>query len=380
MELQRIPMAPNPEFDLALNKTKIALMSKADSAFFASIAFSFRHHGDDTVPTACTNGKWVKYNPTWFLSLNPEERLFLMIHEVMHPAYLHLLRKADRDAQVWNMACDYVINLMLVERGFKMPSCGLLDHRFAGMHAEQVYKILMDEAQPPPPGMIYDLVDPDETDEKVIKREIEDILVRASIRSKQEKDNAGTIPGDIQILLDKLTNPKLPWNVILRKYLNGFSKNDYSFRRLNRRFFPQYYIPSLYSESLETVSVAVDTSGSVSQEDFQVFVSEIGSIFRMMKPRVINTVQFDTRIKSVDKVRSFSELLKVKFVGRGGTSIGPVIEWVNGNPCQVLIVFTDGYFGWPAIDTKTPVIWMIHNNPDFVAPFGKVIHYEINNP
>ena len=157
-------MASNPEFDKALNKTKIALMQRPDSAFFASIAFSFRHMGDDRVSTACTNGKWVRYNPTWFMSLNPEERLFLMIHEVMHPAYLHLLRLGDRIHSIWNMACDYFINLMLVERGFTMPKIGLLDHRFAGMGAEQVYKILIDEGAQAPGNMIYDLETPEDGD------------------------------------------------------------------------------------------------------------------------------------------------------------------------------------------------------------------------
>lgn len=371
-------MATNPEFDKALNKTKIALMQRADSAFFASLAFSFRHVMDDTISTACTDGKLVRYSPKFFMELDAEERLFLFIHEAMHPAYLHLQRKADRIHGIWNMACDYVINLILVERGFKMPKCGLLDHRFAGMHAEQVYKILIDENTQVPQDMVLDLSESADPDPATAKAAMNEILIRAAIRSKQEKDKPGTIPGEIQIYLDKLLNPKLPWNVILRKFLNGFSRNDYSFRKVNRRYFPQYYIPRLYSESLDSITVAVDTSGSVSDTDFAAFVSEIGAIFRMMMPKEIKLVQFDTRIKSVNKARSFSELKQVKFVGRGGTSIGPVINWANDNPSQVLLVFTDGEFYWPAGATcKMPVIWLIHNKPDFQAPFGKVIHYTL---
>jgi hypothetical protein len=40
-------------------------------------------------------------------------------------------------------------------------------------------------------------------------------------------------------------------------------------------------------------------------------------------------------------------------------------------------MFTDGEFRFPEIETKSNVLWMIHNNPGFEAPYGKVIHYEL---
>lgn len=354
-------------------------MGTLDAAFFTHLCFSLIHRFDDNMPTAGTNGKEIIWGTKFFMEmLDNEERVFLMLHETLHVALLHMVRMPkgwchDR----WNIACDHVINLILIERGFKMPRKvpGHADKQYTGMHAEAVYRLLPDN--PGKPSM-SDLLDPGEgTDLDVLQKDIQDIVIRASIQSKMSGDKPGTIPGDIQIYLDQLLNPKLPWQRILQKYLNTFQKNDYTFRKPNRRFFPRYHLPSLYGEKLGSFAVAVDTSGSVSDADFKVFVSELAGILRMMKPEEISLVQFDTNIKSVDKIKSIKDLMKCKFTGRGGTQINPVLEWANKNKPQLILIFSDGGFRFYETSTKTETLWLIHNNPKWEAPFGKVIHYQV---
>ena len=367
--------------NVALNKAKIALMGRPDSAFFTTLAFSLIHEFSDKVPTAATNGKRIQYNPEFFMSLSHDERVFLILHEAMHCAYLHMERKGDRDHRKFNIAADHVINLQLIERGFAMPKDGLADPQYKELSTEEVYNLL--PTTPPGQGMGgfgEDLQAPDDTSAEAaeaLANDIQDILVRASIQSKMANDKPGTIPGEIQIFLDRLLNPKLPWNRILQKYLQAFAKNDYSFRTPNRRFFPQFHLPRLYDENLMNITVAVDTSGSVSDHEFNRFVTETHSILRMMKPEKITVIQFDTEIKSVSEVRNVRELMSIQFTGRGGTLINPVLEWANKNKPQLLLVFTDGYFRFYDQETKVNTLWLIHENPKFVAPFGKTIHYEI---
>lgn len=364
---------------LALQKAKIALMSKADSAFFTTLAFSLQHQFNDKIPTARTNGKVIQYNPTFFNKLSPEERVFLMLHEAMHCAYLHTIRRGNREAGRFNIACDHVINLQLVERGFKMPSVGICDRRYTGLSAEEIYNLLPVDATKG--GMSDDLEEgsggDNEEEHEVLTKEIEDILVRAAMQSKSSGDKAGTIPGEIQIFLDKLLNPKLPWQRILQKYLHNKAKNDYSFKKFNRRFFPTHYLPSLYSTNLCDLAIAIDTSGSVSDEEFTFFVSEIHSILKMMKPDKITLLQFDTKLYNIVQIRDVNQLLQTKFYGRGGTDVSPVIEWAEINKPQVLLIFTDGEFYPTPPKTKQDVVWLIHNNKQFQQPFGKTIHYEI---
>lgn len=361
--------------DLALSKAKITLMGRIDSAFFTTIVFSLIHEWNDKIPTADTNGKVIRYNPKFFLSLSPAEQVFVLVHEAMHVAYMHMLRLMGRDPARWNCAADYVINLQLVDRGFQMPANCLLDRAYADMSAEQVYDLLPIPPKNPMPDLVYGSGD---TDEK-LTQDIQDILVRASVQSKLSGDRPGTIPGDIEIFLDKFLNPKLSWQRILQKYLNTFAKNDYSFKNPSRRFFPKYHMPSLHGVKLMDMVIAVDTSGSVSDHDFLVFISEVASIFRMMKPDNITLIQFDTAIKSVDKVKNINELSNLKFTGRGGTHVGQVFEWAEKNRPQLLMVFSDGEFSFSNITAPRGVetLWVIHNNKRFKPPFGKVIEYTI---
>lgn len=359
----------------ALSKAKIQLMARPDSVFFTTLCFSLKTAFKEDIKTAATNGKSIYFNPQFFMDLTPDERVFLLLHETLHVAYLHMLRKGNFDHQKWNIACDHVINLQLIERGFSMPKQGLADPIYTGMNAEQVYALLPENPEPPP---MDDLMSP-EGDSEELSGEIQDSLIRAAMQSKMANESIGAIPGDIEIFLNKLLNPKLPWHRILKKEFNAFAKDDYSFQRPNRRFLPDHYLPSLYSKKLIDFAVAIDVSGSVSDADFNTFISETAAIIKQMKPDKVTVIQFDTELKSVDVVKNIRELKDITFTGRGGTRIDPVIAWVNENKVQLLLIFTDGYFRSPKTTTKVKTIWLIHENPKFTAPFGRVIHYDIKS-
>lgn len=359
--------------ELALSKAKIRLMSRPDTTFFTTVLFSLRIMFDDRVPTACTNGKWIKIGTKFFMELNPEEQLFLLVHEALHVAYMHMMRLSGRDMRKWNWACDYVINLHLVERGFKIPSVGLLDHKYKGMRAEQIYDLLPND---PPPELMEDLVESDE-DHEAIERDIQDILIRASMQAKMAGDKPGTIPGEIEIFLQKLLNPKLPWDKLMRKWLQKFAKTDYSWRKPNRRFFPKFHLPSLHGVKMINAAIAVDTSGSVTDEEFHRAVSETYGMINLLRPEKVTFIQFDTNIKSVDEIKTAGDMMNIKFTGRGGTLIEPVLEWANAEKPELLLVFSDGGFSFYDVETRVPVLWLIYNNGRFNAPFGKVVHYEV---
>lgn len=358
----------------ALDKAKISLMNRPDSVFFSTICFSLKHIWDTSIPTAATNGLRILFNPPFFMSLSPEERVFLLLHETMHVAFLHMDRLSTRDHKKWNVAADHVINLMLIKRGYKMPKIGLADPMYADMSTEQVYAIL--------PDLTNETVDldiqPSDLPPEEIKNIIEDIIVRASINSKMQGDKEGTIPGEIEIFLNGLLKPKLPWQRILQKNIQALFKDNYTFKKPNRRYFPEYYLPSLTGERLMDLSIALDISGSVTDDEFHRFVSEVAHILKMLQPEKITLVQFENRITSVTTIKNLKELREVKFMGRGGTKIDPVINWANENKPRMLLVFSDGDFRFSRLDSKIPFTWLIYDNESFSAPFGKVIHYTMD--
>ena len=359
----------------AMDRAKIELMSKPDTVFFITICFALRQLWDTTIKTACTNGKCIKYNPAFFMSLSLEERVFLVLHETLHVAFMHMCRLKGRNPQKWNMAADYVINDLLILRGFKMPSGGLHDLQYRGMSAEQVYDLIPDSQVPK--DFDIDLDSDESEDQDKLNESIQDIVVRAAIQSKIAGDKAGTIPGDIQVYIDRLLTPKLPAKVILARYMNSMAKEDYSWRKPNRRYFPKMIMPTLYSEAMDEIAIAVDISGSVSDADFKRYISEIDPILRHLKPKKLHLIQFDNVIKSVDVLITAADLAKVNFHGRGGTDINPVMEWVNKNKPKVILIFSDGYFNHVPDAPASPVVWLINNNPTFTAPYGKVITYDV---
>lgn len=363
-----------PEIQKAYDKAKIGLMAKPDTAFFTTIVFSLKLLWDWLLPTAATDGSSIRINPNFFMSLDLDERIFLLVHESMHVALLHMTRLGDKQHKKWNIACDHYINLMLIERGFKMPKNGLADRQYKGLSSDEIYALLPD---PPLQDSFQMDLEPPKTPPEDLTREVEDILIQAAMQSKLQGDVPGTIPGDIEIFLNKLLNPKLPWQRILQKYIQNLSKHDYSWRKPNRRFFPNYYLPSMFSEKLMDIAIAIDASGSVTDDDFKVFVSETHGILKMMKPDKITLIQFDRVIKGVNEINNIRDLMNVKFHGRGGTAIEPVMNWAKENKPKLLLVFTDGEFHFYDTDYKTNTVFLIHNNLGFKSPYGKVIHYEI---
>ena len=390
-------MEVSEECITALNKAKVGLMRSGSSVFFMTLVFNmkFRWENSEQCKTLATDGIHIVINPDFWMKMNHENRIFLLVHEAMHVAYQHVLpsRIQLRDFETWNDAADHVINLQLVARGFQMPQGGLCDKRFEGMSTEQVYNILMDEKKGGGKGkgsgsngtgsgnQYRDIIKaPSGTPEHDLQAKIQKMLVQAQLQSQLAKEAPGSVPGDFELLIDSLLNPKLPWQVILRKYLSAFAKTDYSFKKPNRRFFPDHYLPTLHGESLMDLTIGVDISGSVSDEDFTFFVSEIASIFRMMKPKRITVVQFDTKIQHVNTVSSINELLSIKFTGRGGTDVTPMLNYSEKHKAQLTLIFTDGEFSAPNTTAKPNTLWMIHNNDSWEAPgFGKTIHYEMNH-
>lgn len=389
-----MPYSPTPEEKRALNRCKVQMMKNSDLVFFSNMMLMMTMVFDDRVPTAGTYDLTVLFNPQFFMSCTEEERVGLMAHEIMHPALGHQHRRGHRTPKRYNEAGDYCINNMLDERGIKLPKGGLLDPKYKGMSTNDIYELLPEEDDIPDSPQ-HDLThglggsgnQPGQNQTNggqnpgmpppMTQTQVENAVLQAATNARAQA-GAGSIPGMVEIAMDKFLNPRLPWHVLTKRWLLDFNKNDFSNRRPNRRFFPDFYLPTLFSEALGAVNVYVDSSGSVSDSDFQQFVSETGGMLTQLNPKYIDFSLFDTSIRSTDRIFSLKDLQRVDFSGRGGTLIEPVYDHIKETKPKFAIIFTDGEFGIPDTKLSIPVLWIIYNNPSFVAPFGRVVHYEIN--
>lgn len=382
------------EAEQALSKAKIKLMGKANTAFITTILFSLKQSWSTEIPTMMVNGVELVLNPKWFLDQAPDTRITALVHEAWHVALNHMARGRgiNYDHTRFNKAADYVINLLLEQQGFHVPrgdSGWLIDDKYADMATEEVYEIL--PIEPPKDdnnsgggsGWSPDFKandgsgegSGDSSKQEQIEQQIQKTIQQAAQRSKMSGDAPGTIPGEIEEYIDALLNPKLHWTVLLQNHVNGLGKDDYSFRRPNKRFMPEYYLPSAYSEVLEEVAVAVDTSGSVSNEEFAAFLSEIQEIKDTMGPKLTKVIDFDTKVQAVHELTENDDALSISFTGRGGTRLEPVFEhYSEGKQPTVLIVFSDLYCNEIEEDPGYPVIWVCIDNPNAKVNFGQLIH------
>lgn len=376
--------------DKAMSKAKIGLMYDRGTAFYAAVAMRLPFHWDNSQPTAYTDYKSIGYNTEFFMGLAAEERVFLLAHEAMHVAHMHNFRVGNRNHKLWNDACDYAINIGLKNAGLKLPQGGLYNKAYEGMSAEQIYDLLVQQNKQPSNAW-DDLRDstgtPDKEDDmglpvlsdaamQEIKQQVQDIVLQAATQVRMQ-GQGDSIPGEIQVFLNKLINPQIPWGVVLQRYLKALTRSGYTWRKRNRRY-PDVYLPGIESHSLMEIAVAWDMSGSISDTETTAFASECTSIFRMMKPKKVTLVQFDTKVLQVDTLKSFLDIAKLKLKGRGGTNLNPVAVWTQENKPRLTIIFTDGQFSHPKEKFHGNVIWLVHNNPSFTSNVGKVIHYTVN--
>jgi len=135
----------------------------------------------------------------------------------------------------------------------------------------------------------------------------------------------------------------------------------------------------LYSEALTEVAGALDASGSVTDNDIRMFLSEMGGIKDILNPKLFTIIDFDTKINNVHHLNETDDVASIKITGRGGTRLQPVFDFYKDKNPTVLIVFSDLHCARIEEDPGYPVIWIVTNNPNATVKFGKMIHVNTRN-
>jgi predicted metal-dependent peptidase len=379
--------------DLALEKAKIQLMMMPNTVFFTTILFSLKQVWDPAIQTAAVDGITLWIAPDDFLALPEKQRVAELAHEILHVALSHMTRKGNRNHEIFNGAGDYMINLQLKDAGYEIGKNWLYDDRFRDMTTEQIYDILYDEAQKNPTGLFGangpgspsgpDLIIPKNPGQlDAAAKAVADIVMKAGQMAKSANEQPGNAAGEIEKQLQSVINPKLPWNVIFQNYMNAICRDNFSWRRPNKRFLPDHYLPTAFSEAICNIAIAVDSSGSVYDEEFGFFIAEIATIQSDLKPEKITLIDFDTRIRDIQEITEGTDCFRdLKFTGGGGTDVRETLKWAKDNNPDVIAIFTDGEFSMPGdkYHPTCPVIWLIHDDPKWTAPFGEVVHYDMRD-
>ncbi|MGA8740172.1 MAG: VWA-like domain-containing protein [Terracidiphilus sp.] len=387
-----------------IQKARTALV--LDHPFFGSLLFRLKDCECRSIQTMATDGVSLYYNPDFVETLNAATLAGTLAHEVMHPALHHHVRRSGRDPKRWNMACDYAINPLLVDAGLNLPEGVLLDNRFRGMSAEQIYSLLDSEAsqdsgsedeegesegerpnadQPPAgeanepsapmtEGGIGQVLDAPASDKETptIEEQIREWNIAVNQATTIAK-HAGKVPAGLNRTLEGAAEAAVDWRELLRRHWSDTIPADYSWMRLNRRhLWTGLYLPGVVREGVGEVAIAVDCSGSVSARQLRLFEAEVRSILEGQRPERVYVLYFDAMVHKVETYEA-GERIDLNPVGGGGTEFGPCFGWLDdrGIRPQTLVFLTDLYGSFPPSAPSYPVLWASTGSQK--APFGEVI-------
>jgi predicted metal-dependent peptidase len=211
-----------------------------------------------------------------------------------------------------------------------------------------------------------------EAEQKLMQKQLDTTLQNIAEQIK----NRGTVPGHIQdylIEIQKVEPPKFDWRGYMRRFTGTSTKifTKKIRRKENRRYSEN---PGLKIKMKQHMLLAIDTSGSVSNDELVEFMSEIKHIHKCGVD--VTIIQCDTTIRSIE---SYNGRDDIKVHGRGGTDFDPVLEYYNENLRKYtsLVYFTDGECTTD-IRPKAPVLWVLSERSSMTDNLpGKVIKLEL---
>ena len=368
------------------------------------------------IETAATDDKFLYVNPIWFFKNTLDERLFVACHEIAHAMYGHaglffMLQKQGHikyedgvelpvDAELLNHAADYVINDQLVTAKIgSMPEDGLhWPEKITGdMGVLEVYRILWElkkqgrntknttrPSQGKPcegSGKSFDqLLKPGQGQGKTPNKAISersqtewDIAVQAAMESAKLR---GQLPANLERLFTKRLNPKADWRDLFALAVSKKIGNDrYTWGLLDQQFaYRGIGCPGRTQFGCECVVIVVDTSGSINQATFDVFMAEATSLMEQAKPKRIIFAQCDTDIQQWLELDGASDLYECELIQGGGTSFKAPFERIaaEGLEPDLVCYLTDLYGDQNEIPKPPyPVVWGCITNEN--APWGEIV-------
>jgi predicted metal-dependent peptidase len=366
--------------------------------------------------TACTDGSRVFMNCKFYAQLDLEERLFVLAHETWHCVLLHFARLQNRNHKKFNIATDLEIHFILQKEKMKEPFVLPHDPNWDGLSAEEIYeKLGKSKKRPPDPGCcskgfegnceegkgfdehIYKNgsdtegaaeeinagrageIDPDfapQVDAQSVEKMRQIIIQSAQTIERTQ----GRMPGFLQSIIEKLRKPELNWKELLKQFVTSCYGGSRRWLPPARRYVGMgLYLQSYRNEKFNAV-MAIDTSGSITR-DLPQFFAELSNLLKSFGNYELTVIQCDAEIQHIEKFSGDTPLppnYQWKSYGDGGTCFIPPFEYVKEHKLRpdIFIYLTDGYGDAPEKAPNFPVLWVLTNDGEDPALWGKKIRLQ----
>ena len=427
-----------------IDKAMAQLIKHPEMSYYFAYLTMGNLKADSTCKTAYTNGRDIAIAPEFVDWCTDKELVFVLLHEAEHIALMDFMTMAKEwkeDPQLTNAACDYAINLFLYDLSQRFPTLlefprhkdgpkrghhfGLLDEQYRDMSAKEIYRLLQKQAQSQPQaqpqqgdgqgqgqagqgqgqpqqgdgkGSIRDHIDANQWDEHGFdavdelsateKDELADDVKSAIAQGGVLASRAGSKSDRRH---DAIMTREIPWHEVMIDFVKtNMARGDdmTTWRQYKRSMIGQdIYLPSMYSERINRLVVARDTSGSIGQATLNAFNGYLINACEEIRPEEVivldwgSSVVNDERYNAVEGYDAIKDRTRV--YGGGGTSpecIGAYLVAHNID-ADCLIVLTDGMFS--AYDfvfpVQIPTLWCVDANywSNFRTPFGQAVKVKV---
>ena len=336
----------------------------------------------DEIPTAAVgfkSGKIALYvNENFFLkelkSFN--ERVAVIKHETLHILFKHLFRMQSKsyDNKLFNIAADLVVNQLI--EPWRLPESAITLSTFSNLNlppdksVEWYYKKLKEQSSDDNIKKTISQVSEEIShsdhskwgenkgaSSNIIETELDRMIIQAKDRTPLK--DYGSIPLGIKKMINVIIEkrkPQIDWKRALRLFSTSSRKTRvyYTMKRISKRYGTR---PGIKIKRYQRLAVAIDTSGSIKEDDFVIFFSEIHSIWK--QGAEIEVIECDAEVQ-----RKYSYRGKLpKFIsGGGGTLFDPVFSYLKSNRFEKYdgcIYLTDGYAPEAKIKPPCSLFWCI---------------------
>ena len=408
---------------LAAARTRLVV----DKPFIGVLLLHLPFEAASWCESVATDARRIYYSEDYVARLTLRQTQFVLAHQALHCALGHFARRGHRIRARWDAACDYAVNLLLVEEGLEPVAGALVDPVLTGLSAEEIYPLLGEEAarrsfdthlfdaadvggQTPVSGRklgsvpaFTEELDTDAAVEsgadalgsdaapqrrhnpgigggeppatRVEPDELERRWQTRFAMAAQQARHAGRLGASWQRVLSVALQPPLPWRALLARFVSSCAHEDYTFQRPPRRE-SQMILPRLTSDVIELHAV-LDTSGSIGDAELDAFGAEIDALKGQVRARV--SVHACDCALAPDGPWVFEPwqpiVLPDRLPGGGGTDFRPVFEWLQENVVRpdLVLYFTDAQGEFPNCAPPYPVAWLVKGNAP--VPWGERIGF-----
>jgi len=396
------------DVDVKLQAARTRLV--LDQPFMGALLLHLPMQATNRCETIGTDGVAIHFNPRYIAALSLRQTQFMLAHQALHCALGHFARRGHRTRNRWDVACDFAVNLLLADEGMEPPAGALLDSRYRGLSAEEIYPLIAQGAglttldvhlfdgASAAAGMAR-IGDGGERERSATERDdaeaaasdeeqwsdaaphrrrnpgaataetgthsIEVSAQQWQMRlasAAQQADRAGRLGASWQRALGRMLQPALPWSALLARHVVSRARDDYSFQRPSRRDVGGALLPRMHSAQLD-LFVVLDTSGSVSESQLNAFAAEIEALKGQVRARVTLHACDEKLAQEGPWVFESWEPIDLSrtLTGGGGTDFRPVFDWIRDQSQRpdLLIYFTDAEGDFPQSAPPFPVIWLV---------------------